>query len=76
MNCTIYLFCYNKVNINVSVDEVSVSASSDGSFDSHQTVLLSVLKYSIRFKVFGVSRIGFVCFDPANVLATTESPLS
>lgn len=76
MNCTIYLFCDNKVNINVSVDEVSVSASSDGSFDSHQTVLLSVLKYSIRFKVFGVSRIGFVCFDPANVLATTESPLS
>ena len=76
MNCTIYLFCDNKVNINVSVDEVSVSASSDGSFDSHQTVLLSVLKYSIRFKVFGVSRIGFVCLDPANVLATTESPLS
>ena len=76
MNCAMYLFRNNKVNINVSVDEVSVSASSDGSFDSHQTVLLSVLKYSIRFKVFGVSRIGFVCFDPANVLATTESPLS
>ena len=71
-----YLFRNNKVNINVGVDEVSVSASPNGSFDSHQTVLLSVLKYSIRFKVFGVSWIGFVCFDPANVLATTESPLS
>ena len=71
-----YLFRNNKVNINVGVDEVSVSASPNGSFDSHQTVLLGVLKYSIRFKVFGVSRIGFVCFDPANVLATTESPLS
>lgn len=71
---TIYLFSDNKININICMNEVSISTSSHSSFYSHQTVFFSVLKDGIRFKVFCVSRIGFICFNPTNVLATTKAP--
>ena len=57
------------------MNEVSISASPHSAFDAHQTVFFSVLKYGIWFKIFCVSRIIFIRFDPADVLTATKAPL-
>ena len=56
------------------MNKISIGTPSHGPFDSHQTMLLCMLKYGIRLQVFRVARVGLVCFDPANVLAATEAP--
>ena len=33
-----------------------------------------MLEYCIRFQIFRVSRVGFIRFDPTDVLAATEAP--
>ena len=44
-----HLFSNNEINIDIGVDKIKISASSDCPSDPHQTMLLRVLKYRIRF---------------------------
>lgn len=70
----VYLLGDNEVDINIRMNKISIGTPPDSPLDSHQTVLLCMLKYGVRFQIFRVARIGLVCFDPANVLAATEAP--
>ena len=76
MKRCMYLLRDDKVDINVGMNEVEISASPDRSLDSHQAVLLRVLKYRVRFQEFHISRIFLVRLYPTDVLAATESPLT
>ena len=70
-----YLLGDDKVDINISMYEISIGASPDSSLNPHQAMFFGVLEYGIRFKIFRVSRISFVCFDPTDVFTTTIAPL-
>lgn len=54
--------------------KISISASPNSSFYPHQAMFFGVLEYCIRFQIFRVSRVGFIRFDPTDVLAATEAP--
>lgn len=54
--------------------KISISASPHSSLYPHQAVFFGVLEYCIWFQIFRVSRVGFIRFDPTDVLAATESP--
>jgi hypothetical protein len=76
MKRCMYLLRDDEVDINVGMNEVEISASPDRSLDTHQAVLLRVLKYRVRFQEFHISRIFLVRLYPTDVLAATESPLT
>ena len=71
---SMYLLCDDKVDINISMYKISISASPNSSFYPHQAMFFGVLEYCIWFQIFRVSRVGFIRFDPTDVLAATEAP--
>jgi hypothetical protein len=66
----------HQINVNVCMNEVTVTGSSDRPFNAHQTVLLCPLKHALCFqRIFGqVTRIFGIRFDPADILAPAKSP--
>lgn len=65
----------DQVNVHVCMNEVAVRRSSHRAFDPDQAVVLRPLEHRLGLENLGVARILYVRADPANILASTESPL-
>ena len=70
------LFRYDEIDVDVCVDKVTVSGSSYRTLDTHQAVFLCPLQHRLAVQIFAVPWIIDVCTDPADILATSETPLA
>lgn len=70
------LLGYDEVNVDVGMNKVTICGTSYRTLDTHQTVLLRSLQHCLTVQIFAVTRIIDVRADPADILATAETPLA